>query len=643
MSRPSRVRALALLALLAAAGCQDYNFNPVGHCLIQPGTERVTLSDISTADVLFVVDDSGSMGGEQAKLAANFSAFINNLNTTNVTRVAQGQTPIDFHVAITTTSVFYNAPTSTPALCRDDCPGSTPAGATVCCNTSGGTPIGPTMTVQRCTGPADATCAAGACRNDCNQFLGEYVCCDAGTKIPQRTQQVACATLGAACGDLQTHYRWDPSNPGCTPGVAVNDWIYPQGAFVGAGSNPKVIHFDKSLYTCTTPPCTNGQGYTVAQLQSFFSQNVAVGTCGSSEEQALQAGRLAVQSNLLLDPATREWLHPNSKLVLVFVGDEDDCSSPEDASQGLILTGTPGADSCVADQALPPAQQKEFSVASIVDYFTSLPGKPPLGAAFIVSARAGGSDVCQDETCTADICCDTACTGNANVCTNATCGGQAKGTRLLEAAGELRSQNADVIAGSICDPNFAAILDRIAEIVKPPSGLLLPSQPASEQVAVLRIAGSDGKTRKTCNGPAPATLDAAGAKAVGYDWWFTASREQLTDAEQHPTAASRYVYINHATLNCEANPGETYSADYLGRLPASGCQGATVDAADAACVATLGGRAGDWTCFAGTDGAGVCTVPTGTVIGTCICGARGGPPPPGSPAGTPGTGNCPQG
>jgi hypothetical protein len=80
--------------------------------------------------------------------------------------------------------------------------------------------------------------------------------------------------------------------------------------------------------------------------------------------------------------------------------------------------------------------------------------------------------------------------------------------------------------------------------------------------------------------------------------------------------------------------GETYSADYLGRLPSTGCQGATGDEADASCVATLGGRAGDWTCFAGTTGAGACVVPTGgDIVGTCICGARGGS----------GSGNCPNG
>ena len=627
MSRPSPFRALALTALLAAAGCQDYNFNPVGHCLIEPGNERVTLSDINTADVLFVVDDSGSMGGKQTKLADNFSSFIGNLGTYNSNRQAAGQTPVDFHVAVTSTSIFYNAPTL--AYCRSDCPG-VPAGTDVCCNTSGSTLLGPMKTVQRCSGASDTSCAAGACRDDCLTLLGEYVCCDPSTKVPAQTQEVPCDTVGAACGDLETHYFWDPANPGCTPGVAADYSPYPAGTFVALGSNPKVLNFDKSLYTCATPPCTNDSGQTEAQLESFFSQNVAVGTCGSNEEQALQASRLALEKAVAgTQPET--WLHANSKLVVVVVGDEDDCSSPEDASKGIILTGSPGADSCVADQALPADQQKEYPVSSFVTYLTGL-GRP-LGAAFIVSARSDTSDVCQDESCTPDICCDTLCTGSDSLCTTDICGGQAPGKRLLEAASELRAQNADVVAGSICDPDFANILDRIADIVKPPSGLVLPSQPADGIVTVLRIATASGKTRKTCDGPAPASLDAAGAEAANYDWWFTASREQLTDDQRHPTAASKYIYINHATKNCEADIGETYSADYLGRLPSSGCQGATADEADAACVATLGGRTGDWTCFAGTDGAGACVIPTGNVVGTCICGARGGS----------GSGNCPNG
>ncbi|HET6414550.1 MAG TPA: hypothetical protein VFG53_21045 [Anaeromyxobacter sp.] len=657
MSRPSRVRALALPALLVAAGCQDYNFNPVGHCLLQPGSERVTLSDISTADVLFVVDDSGSMLGKQTKLASNFSAFVDNLDLSNQNRQAAGLTPIDFHLAVTTTSVFYNIPSIPPAYCRNDCPGA--AGSLVCCNFNGSAPVGPMTVVQKCTGASDTSCQAGSCQNDCVTFLGEYVCCDPTTKIPALNQTVACDTVGDPCGDLLTHYSLT-SNPGCTPENAVDGTPYPQGGFVGAGTNPRVIHFDKVMYNCATPPCPNGQGFTVDQLKTFFSQNVLVGTCGSNEEQGLQAGRLAVERALDGNqwdvvnatgqvpgtPVPAAWLHDNSKLVLVFVGDEDDCSSPEDPSKGIILTGTPGADSCVADAALPPDQQKEFPVSSFVDYFTGLAAgqtgqaatEPrPLGAAFIVSARGNGTDVCQDATCVPGICCDTVCTGDPNVCTTDTCGGQAPGTRFLATASSLSSKGADVVAGSICDPDFAAILDRIAEIVKPPTGLLLPTQPADAAVTLLRIVSQDGTTRKTCNGPAPQTLTAAQAEAANYDWWFTATRDQVTDAEQQPTAASRYVFINHATQNCEASPGETYSADYIGRLPQTGCTGATADEADQSCVATLGGRPGDWTCFAGTDGTGACVVPTGTLVGTCLCGPRGGPPD------SPGTGNCPNG
>src|SRR5512133_2052990 len=118
MSRTLRAGWACALALLGA-GCQDYNFNPVGHCLIQPGSKRVTLSNISSADVLFVVDDSGSMGGEQAKLGTNFTGFIGNLDAANAARAAAGLQPFDFHIAVTSTSVFWNYQTSN--TCSSSC------------------------------------------------------------------------------------------------------------------------------------------------------------------------------------------------------------------------------------------------------------------------------------------------------------------------------------------------------------------------------------------------------------------------------------------------------------------------------------------------------------------------------------------
>jgi hypothetical protein len=247
-----------------------------------------------------------------------------------------------------------------------------------------------------------------------------------------------------------------------------------------------------------------------------------------------------------------------------------------------------------------------------------------MGAAFMVSTA---QTVCVDDACTPGQCCDTQCTGNANVCTSPICGGQGAGIRLLEASQQFKASRqfngagADVVDGSMCDPNFGTILDRIADIVKPPTGLLLPSVPASADIVVLRVTNDRGDTVRpsACrNGPAPAGMSTAQAKADGYDWWFTATKDQYTEAQQTPTGATINIFINHLTQNCEANPGETYSADYLARLPAGGCQ------TRQDCYAAFGGKKASsgaevWTCFAGEGPTGF-VQPTTTAPGTCLCG-----------------------
>ncbi|HEX7487379.1 MAG TPA: hypothetical protein VF341_00610, partial [Anaeromyxobacteraceae bacterium] len=115
-------RSLALLVLCTLAGCQDYNFNPVGKCVIQPGSARIKLGSLGTADLLFVIDDSGSMAPEQASLARNFGSFIAALKTLQAARAADKLDPFEFHVAITTSSVFEGwvpspgSPTCSPAV-----------------------------------------------------------------------------------------------------------------------------------------------------------------------------------------------------------------------------------------------------------------------------------------------------------------------------------------------------------------------------------------------------------------------------------------------------------------------------------------------------------------------------------------------
>ncbi len=57
--------------------------------------DAYTQVPVRKVDILWVVDSSGSMAPKQARLAANFSGFINQLVTANP--------PIDFHIAVTST------------------------------------------------------------------------------------------------------------------------------------------------------------------------------------------------------------------------------------------------------------------------------------------------------------------------------------------------------------------------------------------------------------------------------------------------------------------------------------------------------------------------------------------------------------
>ncbi len=91
MSRCRRARSAALAALAGLAlGCDRVPATAVTSC--------DTRIDVSVAtDILFVVDDSGSMGPKQQGLKANLAAFIDQLASSPVRN--------DFQVGVTNTSV----------------------------------------------------------------------------------------------------------------------------------------------------------------------------------------------------------------------------------------------------------------------------------------------------------------------------------------------------------------------------------------------------------------------------------------------------------------------------------------------------------------------------------------------------------
>jgi hypothetical protein len=101
------MRAMALLACLAAAACGPSNR---GNGDDGSGTDANTSGGDGTAkrcekiDVLFVIDNSGSMGEEQTNLLANFPQFISVLNGSG----------LDYRVAVTTTGRDYTYNMMTP-------------------------------------------------------------------------------------------------------------------------------------------------------------------------------------------------------------------------------------------------------------------------------------------------------------------------------------------------------------------------------------------------------------------------------------------------------------------------------------------------------------------------------------------------
>src|SRR5437870_2132665 len=94
---------LLATALLAVPACTCDSVP--GHALVDCQATAI-LPDAVATDILFVVDDSGSMSEEQANLAANLGAFIDTLVASPVKN--------DFRIGVTNTSVeeFVVSPTA---------------------------------------------------------------------------------------------------------------------------------------------------------------------------------------------------------------------------------------------------------------------------------------------------------------------------------------------------------------------------------------------------------------------------------------------------------------------------------------------------------------------------------------------------
>jgi hypothetical protein len=112
----------ALILLLMLIGCgKGVEFKIAGTSQSFTQSGNVIKNNI---DILWVVDNSGSMGPLQANLTSNFNSFISNFQ-------AQGY---DFHMAVTTTDVYKSEANflNTPSLAKfEDGIGAVPTGVFV--------------------------------------------------------------------------------------------------------------------------------------------------------------------------------------------------------------------------------------------------------------------------------------------------------------------------------------------------------------------------------------------------------------------------------------------------------------------------------------------------------------------------------
>src|SRR6266446_3598739 len=116
-----RVRSVVpfLTLLVAGTSCQSYVAVPVQPATLVAVAQHDKVLVATKADILFVVDDSLSMSGKQGRLAQALAGFTAQLDAL--------QPPIDYQVAVVTTSIFErfggcgpNGDASAAAQCDSD-------------------------------------------------------------------------------------------------------------------------------------------------------------------------------------------------------------------------------------------------------------------------------------------------------------------------------------------------------------------------------------------------------------------------------------------------------------------------------------------------------------------------------------------
>ncbi len=278
--------------------------------------------EASAVDILWVIDNSGSMCQEQTQLRSGIREFI------------QGLGNVDFHIGVTTTHMNPNyvlEPLAQPGVLQSS-PQPVPGFDQSCVNAvdENGAIIADDFSPIR-----NALAVAVSCMETPDESFNSIT-----------DDEIRCALNGTPAGCEIVSRGCGGANNACAP----------QDLFPAPESYralPKVLQ--RSNYM-------TGDQLDLAALEQDFSCMSLVGTRGYGVEAGLAAASLAVSPALTGTGAENEgFLREDARFALFFVTDENDCS--DDGT--LDVTSSCGGDICEYAAALPEGESPLLQIRTL--------------------------------------------------------------------------------------------------------------------------------------------------------------------------------------------------------------------------------------------------------------------------------------
>lgn len=271
--------AMLLATAVAIVGCSRRELRPLNPCTRAGASLRVDVRPTQNVDLLFVVDDSGSMRQEQAKLRAQFRTMVHELLT--------GDPPVrSLRVAVITSDMGVAGVGTTPETMATRIPS--------CGLSAGG------FDAERARFGND-----GVFRRTTRSFVSS------GATVLDCDTDDDGADDVLPVGSLPTHLTFEGPTMGAPDDAEVDEFVrrVSCSAHVGTGGCAFEQPLEAMLKALT--PADESPGL---EGGPFFAP---------SDAPTRSFGHLD-------DPATNGgWLREDSLLAVVYVSDEDDCSSTD--------------------------------------------------------------------------------------------------------------------------------------------------------------------------------------------------------------------------------------------------------------------------------------------------------------------------